>query len=181
MTAPAAASDAAVRHAIRLFVGQIATLQRFHAVAPAARLYTLTPGASFAVLPFDADIQDALHQRHGTGDWDDKAGHSLSSNDIAFAARASAVGPLAFVETDYTGEHGTQSAALWIGGATTMAPITLDTATALTRPPAFWPINAALRGLGIKPAPPLDEFTVFGLRLWTSNEAIHDGARPVAS
>jgi hypothetical protein len=173
-------TDAAnpVRHAIRLFVGTGRPLERFTAAVPDARLYALAPGAAFAALPFDTALQDALHVHNGTGDWDDNAGHSLSSNDIAFAAVASRAGPLAFIETDYVGTTGSQSAALFIGGVITFGPLTLDAAQARSRPPTIWPINAALRGLGFKAIAPADEFTSFGLAAWTSNELVHARARP---
>jgi hypothetical protein len=167
-----------ITHRIHLFAGPIGVLDRFRMTVPVARLYRLTPSADIAVLPFDDAIQDALHVVNGTGDWLESSGHRLSTRDLAFAAEVSRIGPLAYLETDYSGRDGNQSAAFWIGGACTIGPLSLDTATALTRPAPFWPINAALRALGIKATTSEDEFTAFGLRGVVSNDAIHTNAIP---
>jgi hypothetical protein len=100
---------------------------------------------------------------------------------MAAAAAASEAGRLAWVETDYVGPDGRQSAAVWIAGALVMAPASLDTATALRRPAAFWPINAALRAIGVRAAGGADEFTAFGLASWTSNAAIHSKLRSLGN
>jgi hypothetical protein len=60
-----------------------------------------------------------------------------------------------------------------------MAPVSLETRVALQRAAAVWPINAALRVLGVAATPDADEFTVFGLGGWASNDAIKAGARPI--
>lgn len=183
MTTPpisARSDDPPVTHAVRLFVGPPLVLARFRDLAPTARIYALTAGSDLPVLPFDDDVQDALHRVIGTGDYPEEAASALSTTDLAFALTASHLGPLAYVETDYTAAAGTQAAAFWTAGHLAMPPTVVDTATALSRPPAFWPINAALRALGIRATPPSDEFTTFGLRAWTSNAEIHAHARRLA-
>lgn len=166
-------------HRVRLFVGASAALAPFLSAMRWPRAFALTPGANFPVLVFDDEAQDALHLANGTGDWPEGVGHTLSTRDLAFAAAASRAAPLAYLETDYEGAEGTQAAALWFDGALTIAPIRIDTATALLRPPSVWPINAALRGLGFRAVPPDDEFTSFGLKRWSSNSEIRAHARPV--
>lgn len=167
-------------HRLRLFVAEAAVLARFRDAVPSAHVYALTAAARCLVIPFDEDLQDALHRCIGTGDWPPTVTHALSTTDMAFAAQASGTGPLAYIETDYTGAVGTQTAALWRAGRLAIPPLTIDTATALARPPAVWPINAVLRALAIEASPPDDEFTAFGLRNWTSNAEIHAGARRIA-
>lgn len=174
------AEAAAATHAVRLFAGERSVLERIKHVAPSSRIYALTAGARLYVLPFDEEVQDQVHRALGTGDWPDEALHSLSSNDVQFAARVSEGGALAFAETLYEGASGTQTAAFWQGGAMILAPHTIDTATALSRTPAVWPINAALRLLGVQASPPDDEFTTLGLRQWTTNAEIHRRARQIA-
>lgn len=182
MTAPPQASDeqAVPTHALSVFVAQLSTLSRFRALVPIARIYAIVPGAELLVLPFDEDVQDALHSVNGTGDWPEEAAYKLSTNDFAFAASLSRGGRLAYLETDYRGVSGTQTAALWIDGETLMPPVTLDTRTAIARPKATWPINAALRGLGERALASDDEFTRFGLRFWAKNADIHARARRIA-
>lgn len=164
-------------HRLRLFIGPPAALARFVAAVPGAGIYELTSGAQFLALPFDDEIQDALHTANGTGDWGETSPIALSTGDLAFAALASRAAPLAYLETDYEGQEGTQAAALWLDGELIIPPLAIDTATALQRPPSVWPINAALRGLGVVAKPPHDEFTSFGLRAWTSNAEIRARAR----
>lgn len=165
------------RHAVRLFVGDMPVLLRMKQVAPSSQIYALTALARLYVLPFDEGVQDQVHRALGTGDWPDDARHGLSSSDLQFAARASEAGPLAYAETDYDGPDGTQTAALWQSGAVILGPLSVDTATALSRPAAVWPINAALRALGVRARPPDDEFTAMGLRNWSTNGDIHRYAR----
>lgn len=167
-------------HSVRLFVAAFGVLARFSELASEAGIFALTPGASLLVLPFDEDVQDSLHRRYGTGDWPETAAHALTTSDLAFAAEVSRAGPIAYLETDYRGAMGSQTAALWVAGHFAIPPLTIDTRTALSRPASVWPINAALRGLGVLAAPPHDEFTTFGLRTWTSNAAIRDHARRIA-
>lgn len=168
------------RHAVRLFIGDMPVLIRMRQVAPSSQVYALTALARLYVLPFDEDIQDEVHRAIGTGDWPEEAQHSLSSSDLQFARGVSEAGPLAYVETRYEGPEGTQTAAVWQGGAVILAPATVDTRTALSRPPAVWPINAALRSLGVRARPPDDEFTAMGLRNWPTNDDIRRHARRIA-
>lgn len=170
-------SDSAITHAVRIFVAPLMVLARFRDLAPMARIYALTSGSDLLVLPFDEAVQDALHRVNGTGDWPPEASCALSTTDMAFAAETSRRGPLAYLETDYHGPSGRQTAALWMTGQSVMPPTTIDVATALSRPPTFWPINAALRSLGVEATATADEFTTFGLRAWTSNADIHAHAR----
>ncbi|MEV1329642.1 hypothetical protein AB0J20_08700 [Micromonospora costi] len=77
-------------------------------------------------------------------------------------ARWSHRGPVAYVEAEFAGGLGYQSAAVWLGGALRWGP-RLD--TAFDRPRAEWPINAALVELGVEPGPWIDAFAELGLHL----------------
>jgi hypothetical protein len=159
-------------HRIRLFAGHPRVLERYSAAVAVARVYYLTRGAEFAAMPCDDDLLDALHRAYGTGDWLDTLALSITTGDMAFAAQASTAGPVAYLETDYHGGTGVQSAALWIGGTAALKPIALTSDAAGNRPRPTWPINAALRGLGIKATAGLDEFESFGLGNYRSNAEI---------
>jgi hypothetical protein len=167
-------------HEVRLFAGPRRALARIRELLPAAAVFALTPGAEIAVLPLDDDLHDALHRHYGTGSWHEDTAFGLSTGDMAFAADVSRAAPVAWLETSYAGGNGTQSAALWIGGALAVGPLSLDAGKAKSRPPAFWPINVALRGLGIVATTGRDEFQTFGLAGYRSNDAIKAQAFPLS-
>ncbi|MEV4809152.1 hypothetical protein [Micromonospora avicenniae] len=77
-------------------------------------------------------------------------------------ARWSGRGPVAYVEAEFAGGLGYQSAAVWFGGALSWGP-RLD--RTLDSPRAGWPINAALVELGVEPGPWIDAFAELGLHL----------------
>jgi predicted secreted hydrolase len=166
-------------HRIRLFVGHPRVLSRYQAVAAAASLYYLTRGAVLATLPVDDDLLDALHSAYGSGDWLDTLSLAITTGDMAFAQTASRDGALAYLETDYHGGDGSQSAVLWQGGDTALKPIVMTSAAAGNRPRSTWPINAALRGLGVKVVQGFDEFDSFGLGAYRSHADIAASALQV--
>ena len=98
---------------------------------------------------------------------------------MAFAAETSRRGVLAYLETDYSGGGGLQAATLWGGGATAIRPISMTADEGRQRPRATWPINAALRGLGVVAASGMDEFDTFGLAPYRSLDVIRERALPV--
>lgn len=162
-------------HNVRAFAGPIAALRPFLALARGARAYALTAAADTLVLPVTDDLHDTLHAVYGTGEWLTE-GPRLSTGDMAFAATASRGTVLAYVETNYFGGEGEQSAMLWRDGSEVLRPTRMATATARTRPPYLWPVNVALRGLGITALAGQDEFTTFGLGHFRSVEDIMDHA-----
>ncbi|OKI43872.1 hypothetical protein [Micromonospora sp. CB01531] len=71
-------------------------------------------------------------------------------------------GPVAYLEAEFAGGLGHQSAVVWLGGAVSWGPRfdgTLDGAR------TEWPINAALARLGAEPGPWIDPFAELGLHL----------------
>lgn len=70
------------------------------------------------------------------------------------ALSASALGPVAYVEGDYSGGHGWQSAVVWRDGSPVVGPLISDAAAG--GGPA--PVNEALRALGVVAATGLDEW-----------------------
>jgi hypothetical protein len=80
-------------------------------------------------------------------------------------------GPLAFVQADFHGGDGHQTAAVWRDGALAWGPVVDD---AFAGPRERWPINAALAQLGVQPSGrtyswdperPVDLFDEVGLGL----------------
>lgn len=163
-------------HALRLFAGPLMAMRVFEQASRHARVYLLRPGSDVFVVLLDDDLQDDLHKLAGTGDWLE-AGPRISTGDMAFAARASQGAAAAYLETDYFGGAGEQSAVLWKDGRLVLGPLTMAS-TAGSRPRSLWPINAALRGLGFtaEGSQFADEFEAFGLGDYRSHDDIAAGA-----
>ncbi len=166
-------------HRVRAFVGDALAFAHFRQVAPAAKLYRLSPATDLVVLPLDEELHDALHRLNGTGDWPENGGPLLSTSDLQFAARASDRAPIAYIETDYFGGNGLQHALLWKSGMLAIGPLSLDIQTGAQRPTSLWPINVVLRALGVAATLHEDEFTRLGLGRYRDNEAITDKADQV--
>ena len=158
---------------IRIFVGYPLALEPFCVLLSSARCYRLKPDADLAVLPFDDDLQDALHDRFGTGDWPENQGVLLSTTDQAFAAECSQRAPLAYLQCDDGAEGVFQSAAVWKAGQITIGPVSLDmSGPGARRPTPLRPINVALRALGVVAGSAVDEAAAFGLATYASNADI---------
>ena len=164
-------------HNVRLFVGPAGALMPFLATA-GGRAFALSPGAEMLVLPLTDELHDALHAAYGTGEWL-ATGPRLSTGDLAFAAAASRGTALVYLETDYFAGEGGQCAVLWRDGTEVLRPTCMGAEAARTRPANLWPINSALRGLGVTATLHDDEFSTLGLAHFRSNEAILEGAVPV--
>ncbi len=158
-------------HNVRLMAGSARVLAAYRALTPLAHLFALTSGAEILVLPLDDDLHDALHRAYGTGEWRSQA-PLLSTGDMAFAAEASREGPLACLETSYFGGSGQQAAIVWQNGEVVLGPSVMKRKDQERRAPSLWPVNAALRTLGVAARDGEDEFQAFGLHFYRSNEAI---------
>ncbi|AXO34292.1 hypothetical protein ACGF5H_23945 [Micromonospora chalcea] len=77
-------------------------------------------------------------------------------------ARWSTSGPVAYLEAEFAGGLGHQSAVVWLGGEVSWGP-RYD--AALDRPRTEWPINTALARLGAEPGAWIDPFAELGLHL----------------
>jgi hypothetical protein len=168
-TTSGAIVEPVTEHAVRLLVGPLQPLRAVQAMAAMARIFALTPAAYLWALPLDDEVHDTLHAAFGTGEWL-RTGAQLTSTDLITLARLSQGSAMAYIETNYKGPTGTQSAALWRDGVMAMPPVTLD--ASVMRPAQFWPINAALKSLGVVAQAAADEFTVFGLMGYRSNRMI---------
>ena len=142
-------------HRVRLFVGSAQALKPLHEAAGLCGLYALAPAARLLVLPLDETIHEI-------------GGPLLTSSDMAAAAKASEVDRVAYLETDYLDGDGLQHAVVWQGGILTLGPLTLDVSQSRSRHASLWPVNVALRSLGVEADMWRDEFTVFGLDRYRS-------------
>ncbi|MBU2581212.1 MAG: hypothetical protein KJ622_05810 [Alphaproteobacteria bacterium] len=166
-------------HALRLFAGPLMAMRAFADASDHARIYRLRPEGALYVVPLDDDLHDDLHSIVGTGDWLEN-GPRISTGDMVFAARASKGAAVAYLETEYFGGIGEQSSALWKDGQLVLGPLHMD-GSASRRPRSLWPINAALRGLGVRieGSQYVDEFEIFGLLDYRSHDDIAAKGHPL--
>jgi hypothetical protein len=80
----------------------------------------------------------------------------------------SGLGPVAYVEADYFGGAGTQSAQVWHRGTVVLGP--LRVAVGERPPSAGSPISQALRALGVRRGRHLDEFDAVRLGRYRQTE-----------
>ncbi|HEY4007660.1 MAG TPA: hypothetical protein VGM60_21105 [Pseudonocardia sp.] len=85
----------------------------------------------------------------------------LTPHLLALFELGSHVGPIAYLEADYLGRDGWQSAAVWRGGRLVLGPLLLGRHEVFC--PDTAPISVALRTLGVTAAGRRDEFVVAGL------------------
>ncbi|WP_410814748.1 hypothetical protein [Micromonospora sp. 067-2] len=86
----------------------------------------------------------------------------LSPTLVEVLAGWSQQGPVAYLEAEFVGGTGYQSAAVWLGGASSWGP-RFD--NVLDAPRDQWPINAALIRLGVERGTWIDPFAELGLHL----------------
>ena len=72
---------------------------------------------------------------------------------------------IAYVETEYFGGAGNQAAVVYQNGQIVTGPTTGDSGSR-----SEWPINAAMRSLGVKRGDYVDEFAAIGFGLVRKNE-----------
>jgi len=111
-------------------------------------------------LPVTDEVFDLATSLKGDSEPLREGYYRFSKALAAIASECSATGPIAHVFTDYFGGDGTQGATVWASGKEAMAP-DVD---------RQGPINSALRKIGLKAQPPLDEFDTIGLGNVRSND-----------
>ncbi|MCM0677503.1 hypothetical protein NCC78_22830 [Micromonospora phytophila] len=82
-------------------------------------------------------------------------------------ARWSRQGPVAYLEAEFAGGAGYQSAVVWLGGSLAWGP-RFDRAFDGPRPQ--WPLNAALTEIGVEPGAWIDPFAELGLHVERNTE-----------
>ena len=103
--------------------------------------------ASLALIPLTEDLMDEI----GTGHALDRFEHFIPAIRD-WIQLLSATGLVAYVEAEFFGGIGSQSATVWSGGVEVLAPVH-----------GYDAINQALRALGTRSEPSSDEFDTVGL------------------
>ncbi len=145
-------------HSIQAFIAPRIAFDRLGLGCPAA-LVELPQG--LALLAITEELRSGIHDSVGGGkprhryvdlrSWDDA--------DFAFLKRLAKDHAAAYVETDYFGGMGEQSAVVARDGGIVFGP----------RHAEHGPINAALRILGVRKERDLDEYDTLGLGLYRDN------------
>lgn len=141
---------------LQALIGQLELITVVAAEVPAARPAPL--GQGLALIPATNEFLDAVslgydEERHGF--WWFPGGFERR------LAAWSKAGPIACVEADYFGGHGSQYAAVWADGLLALGP--LETVLHQPFPPQGSPISQALRRLGAQAHGHCDEFDSVGL------------------
>jgi len=156
-------------HNISGFIANCDQLRRVLRGQAHTRLVALPQG--FAFVPSSDDMVGDLCQLLAQSpdaagpqcdpprDWDWDACPMLSPEEVRFARWLSQQCPIAWIETDYFGSGGFQSAAAWSHGAAVVGPLKADGA-----------INQALRSLGVVCDKDSDEFDTLHLGWHRDNE-----------
>jgi hypothetical protein len=136
-----------VGHNIRGLIGTPSVLARASALGLDAPAISL--GAGLAWIPVSEELQDRLDERSSiaTAPGDPRFVHFCGVLP-AVLAEVSRVGPVAYIETSYTGGVGTQAATAYDRGQ---------------RVPAHGLVNEALRVLGVAAPTHGDEWDAVGL------------------
>lgn len=92
----------------------------------------------------------------------------LTPGLLALVEAASCAGPVAYLETDYVGRDGSQTAAVWHSGVLVLGPLILGRTELYV--PREAPISQALRLIGVPGDGRHDEFVVVGLGQYRRTE-----------
>ena len=130
---------------LQALIGNRETLEDHVSDFRCARLVSLAHG--LAIIP----LTDNLYDEIGDGGEIDHF-YKLSPGVERWAHHISGAAPLAYIEADFWGGTGGQSAIVWSGGSRVLGPIH-----------SLHAINAALSFLGVQPAGAHDEFAAVGL------------------
>jgi hypothetical protein len=153
-----------VGHEIVGFAGPTTTLQRLRGIWRDARIFRLTASSVLSFLPIPDDHTLQEEEAEGRIVPNNYAIDSDFSAPFVQHFSAYSVGSsLAWIRTNYYGSAGYQVAILWIGSAHVSGPHRQWHDDARKLPLSEWPINRALRGLGVKSTDRYGEFTAFGL------------------
>jgi hypothetical protein len=161
-------------HTLHAVIGPISPVTEFAGRWVQAQLVPLPQ--RFGLVPITAALFDDIQELAMLDEPDPFAGFShLSAALVQAIVEATRSGPLAYVETDYFGGIGRQSAIAWNKGRLEVGPLTTETAgsdNAYPAPPlSEGAINQALRYLGVWRQNGQDEFDMLGLGRYRSAEA----------
>lgn len=139
-------------HSVRLIIGRGESVAAFLRAWPGSRAVELAGG--WQAIPVDEALYDAVVARHPGVMRADALDFAPPGLDAALAAATAGGGALAYVETEYFGGTGGQSAMAYVDGRVKMEPARAEWAG---------PINQALRRIGVVPEGEKDAFDTIGL------------------
>jgi hypothetical protein len=139
-------------HSVRLIIGRDEAIAAFLRAWPGSRVVELNGG--WQAIPVDDALYDAVAARHPDAVRSDALDFAPPGLDAAMAAATEDGGALAYVETEYFGGTGGQSAMAFADGRAKMEPARAQWAG---------PINQALRRIGVVPEGEQDAFDTIGL------------------
>jgi hypothetical protein len=160
-------------HMISVFIGRPDILRLIANDICHSCVVELSQG--FSLLPIDLNILDQCTPSRDNQLHSEYSEFNELFPELIASARQHAINdPVAYVETDYFGGHGTQAAILW-RGSTIYGPFLSDTKDEKdqfrTTPDTERAINRVLQRLGVKRDVTQDEFDALGLGRFRSNEA----------
>lgn len=139
-------------HSVQLIIGKGLGVQAFLRDWPMARVVELRGG--WQAIPVSDDLLGEIEGRAAGAQRSDALDVAPAGLEQAMAAATREGGALAYVETDYFGGTGGQSAMVFANGRETMKP---------ERSRGAGAINEALRGIGVLREAGKDEFDTVGL------------------
>lgn len=151
-------------HIINGFIASFSDLSAAVTELKSVRICRLSSGMGFFAVPDEmVESDEAAASVRGFDNFTDRL--------EKWAVAVSKHFPIAYIETEYFGGVGTQSAALWDAGKLTIGPLSFGPVSNLPVGPRLdWPINKVLRGLGVNHGAQIDEFAALGLGRYRSNE-----------
>jgi len=139
-------------HSVRLIIGREGGIAAFLGAWPGSRAVDLTGG--WQAIPVDDVLYDAVAAAHPDAVQSDALDFAPRGLDAALAAATANDGALAYVETEYFGGTGGQSAMSFVAGRVKMEP---------QRAQWAGPVNEALRSIGVESVADKDAFDAIGL------------------
>lgn len=152
-----------------MFVGPRSGLQGIIDASSGGSLFLLERAPGLLVLPLTLALHEALHAARGTGAWL-SSGPQITCSDMALAEAASRSCRIAYLEADYGSNAGSQSAVAWADGVQVLGPATMSADQAAKVAPGLWPVNAALKIVGVPTGANSDAFLELGLARFHSSE-----------
>ena len=146
-------------HTVQTFIAKAEVLRDAARGVAAANVIPL--GQGLALILNTDEIYDEVGKGGGGDALPYQEFYRLSSGLAGLGTEWSSRGPVAYIETDYWGGEGEQSAVLWERGVVVYGP---SRAT-------LGPINDVLRRMGVERGDHHDEFDAVGLGRYRDNEA----------
>jgi hypothetical protein len=160
-------------HEIVSFAGAAKILLQFRQRWRDCRLVDLSGRKALAFIPFPDGLAVEAAEEAGKSVPDAfYSENEFGPKTLEYLAGFSRDGPFAWIRTDYFGGAGYQAAILWADGAPVFGPDVMWAKDDSSRPSTDWPINRALRGLGVQRDGNNDEFLMFGFGRYRSCEDI---------